>query len=172
MCIRDSYTTERNFFLNGFGNSQNTLIRATYRYIIPRSKESGFPQYEPTGQSKSLVRDILNLDDINEIMIEFKRIPRKLKGIDNRYDLYVPNDQGQLTKSIVPSPGGPIDATLKMWRCINAKTGNYAKTPRYYQWLNAMIYRAYFGSEDGAEFKGKNRVTSKDETDWIPYDYE
>jgi hypothetical protein len=34
-----------------------------------------------------------------------------------------------------------------------------------------MIFRLFFGSKDGVEYQGRNKTKSKDDTYWIPYDY-
>jgi hypothetical protein len=184
-----NYITNRDFFLNGFGDGRNTLIKATYYYIRPeivefRLKYPYADQFSTAGNIKNKVRYILGptwsnkefgtpgLNESDKLLVDFKRIPRKIKGIDNQYDIYEPNPLGQLSKSIIPSPGGPIDASFKIWRCLDTKTGKYVKPPLYYQWLNEMLFRGHFGSADGVENIGRNSVESKDETAWIPYDYE
>jgi hypothetical protein len=160
----------KTFFLNGHGELRNQLVNATYRYIYPVEPDT--KDQEPDGSVLNKVMDIFNLDNANDLSVEIKRIPRKLRNIDNIFDKYQPNQFGQLTKSLLPSPGGPIDATLKVWRCLDPKTGAYLKeTPLYYQWLNEMIFRCYYGSADRAEFKGKQNTQSKDPTAWVPYDY-
>lgn len=161
--------SERKFFLNGAGKERNQLITAKYKYIISTDNA---PKREPDGSIDNKIMDIYNLDNIQELFVEFKVIPRKLRNIDKIFDKYEPNQYGQLTQSILPSEGGPIDATFKVWKCLDPKTGKYLNnTPLYYQWLNEMIFRCYFGSGDQAELKGKNNIQSKDETAWVTYDY-
>lgn len=160
----------KTFFLNGHGEARNQLILAQYMYIYP--VEPNTKDQEPDGSIQNKVMDVFNLDNVNELSVEVKRIPRKLRNTDNIFDKYQPNQFGQLTKSLLPSPGGPIDATLKIWRCLDPNTGAYLKeTPLYYKWLNEMIFRCYYGSADRAEFKGKQNTQSKDPTAWVPYDY-
>lgn len=160
---------ERQFFLNFAGIEKAQLVKATYSYILPIIETKIEKPSKTTVQDR--VYNIFNLDDINNILVDFKRIPRAIKGKDTIYDIYEPNDLGQLTKSIIPAPGGPIDCTFRAWRCIDVLTGKYITTPLYYQWLNEMLFRGFYGSKDGIEHKGKINAESKDETYWIPYDY-
>jgi uncharacterized protein YsxB (DUF464 family) len=163
------WTSERKFFLNGYGKERNQLIIAEYKYIVATDNST---KTKPDGIVENKITDIFNLDSTYNLFVEFKIIPRKLRNIDKKYDQYSPNQYGQLTKSILPSAGGPIDTKFKIWRCLDPKTGIYLdKTPLYYQWLNEMIFRCYFGSSDLAEFKGASTTQSKDEAAWIPYDY-
>jgi hypothetical protein len=86
--------------------------------------------------------------------------------------MYEPNDVGALSKSIYPAPGGPIDGSFRIWKCIDSKTGQYVQPySPYYYWLNEMLFRTYFGSVDGLEYQGRETVQSKDEGYWIPYDF-
>ena len=160
---------ERQFFLNFAGIEKAQLIKATYEYILPVIDINIERPFTTTVENR--VYNIFNLDDINRLKVDFKRIPRMIKNKDTQYDIYEPNDRGQLAKSIIPSPGGPIDSTFKIWKCLDIESGAYVEPPLYYKWLNEMLFRAHFGSVDAIEHKGVMNSESKDETYWIPYDY-
>jgi hypothetical protein len=160
---------QREFFLNFAGIEKAQLVKATYEYILPVIDINVERPFTTTVQNK--VYNIFNLDDINRLKVDFKRIPRMIKNKDTQYDIYEPNDRGQLSKSIIPSPGGPIDSTFKVWKCLDIESGAYVEPPLYYKWLNEMLFRAHFGSVDAIEHKGVMNSESKDETYWIPYDY-
>ena len=164
-----NFIAERKFFLNLHGKEKAQQVIAKYNYITPLGPAE--PDIPPDGDVKNKVYNIFNLDKTNELIVEFKRIPRAIKGVDTQYEIFEPNDFGELTKSITPPVGGPIDASLRMWKCLDPKTGAYIKPPVYYNWLNEMIFRLYFGSADGIEYQGRNKTKSKDIMYWIPYDY-
>jgi len=165
-----NYIIERKFFLSLDGKERAQEVIGIYEYITPIGPEN--PDIEPDGDLKNKVYNIFNLDNTNELYVEFKRIPRLLRNKDLEFDLYEPNNFGELTKSILPAPGGPSDSSFRVWKCIDSKTGSYVAPPNvYYQWLNEMLFRTYFGSVDGVEHRGREMVKSKDETYWIPYDF-
>lgn len=175
------YSVERNFFLNGLSQERNQLVTVIETYIIPTvkfsdqvpisAKDNESSNYAD-GYVKNKVGHIFDLTNTNQLKVRFKRIPRKWKGIDTYYDVYKPNYLGELpARSIIPSPGGPIDHTLKFWQCISSKTGKYIDPPLYFKWLNEMIFRAYYGSVDAAEHCGRSTCESREISEWIPYDY-
>jgi len=164
-----NFVTERKFFLNLHGKEIAQQVIAKYNYIVPLGPAE--PDIPPDGDLKNKVYNIFNLDNTDNLFIEFKRIPRAIKGVDTQYEMFEPDTYGNLTKSTTPAEGGPIDASLRMWKCLDPKTGSYIKPPPYYNWLNEMIFRLYFGSADGVEYQGRNTTKSKDIMYWIPYDY-
>jgi hypothetical protein len=127
---------------------------------------------DPDGNITNKVINIFNLDNTFDLIVDFKRIPRALRGKDTSFDLYDPNENGDLIKSIIPSPGGPIDGSLRVWKCLDAKTGYPIPLTNYYKILNEMIFRNHFGSVDGVEHLGRIKSKTKDETYWVPYDYD
>lgn len=165
-----NYEITRKFFLNLHGQERAQLVTAKYEYICPIFPSE--PDIPPDGSIKNKVYNIFNLDKTDNLTVEFKRIPRAIRGSDTIYDKFVPDSYGNLTKTTTPPEGGPINATLRMWKCLDPATGAYVKPPAYYNWLNEMTFRLYFGSADGVEYQGRNKTTSKDITYWIPYDYD
>jgi hypothetical protein len=165
-----NYVVERTFFLNFHGSERAQGITATYSYICPIGPSQ--PDVEPDGNVKNKIYNIFNLDKTEKLHVDFKRIPRLLRNKDTQFDMYEPNDVGALSKSIYPAPGGPIDGSFRIWKCIDSKTGQYVQPySPYYYWLNEMLFRTYFGSVDGLEYQGRETVQSKDEGYWIPYDF-
>ena len=165
-----NHVVERTFFLNFHGSERAQGITAIYSYICPLGP--AVPEVEPDGNITNKVYNIFNLDKTTKLYVDFKRIPRLLRNKDPQFDMYEPNDFGELSKSIYPAPGGPIDGSFRVWKCIDAKTGEYVVPYNpYYIWLNEMLFRTYFGSVDGIEYQGRETVQSKDEGYWIPYDF-
>ncbi len=165
-----NYFIERTFFLNFNGSERAQLVTATYNYMIPISPDK--PDIDPDGNITNKVMNIFNLDNTTNLIVDFKRIPRALRGKDTSFDLYDPNENGDLIKSIIPSPGKPIDGSLRIWKCLDAKTGYPIALTNYYRILNEMIFRNHFGSVDGVEHLGRIKSKTKDETYWVPYDYD
>lgn len=158
---------DRTFYLNGNGSKGN-IIRATYKYVIPSVTDIGL-------ETKK-VREILNLDDTNNIYLDFRKIARNLRGNDPMFDAYIPNTDGMLTKSLVPYGGGPIDNNLKVWKAIYTETGAQAPLPEYFKWMNLMKYIAFYKNYllDPFSFdinRGLTTIRSRDEMELIPYDY-
>jgi hypothetical protein len=165
------HEVSREFFINAFGKERNQLVKSKETYLLPILPNLDELAASADGNLNNKVKDIFNLDNTKQIFVKFKRIPRKLRKYDPNYDRYVPNYLGELTKSLIPGPGGPFDTTLQFWYCIDYKTGQYVDLPRYFKWLNEMIYRAYYGSTDAVEHSGRNLSESRETFDWIPYDY-
>lgn len=164
-----AYRIERKFFVNNLGDSINSLITATYTYVIPKidTEKTETPISDNSISNK--VYNIFNLDNVNELKVKFKRIPRKLKESDTDYDVYIPNEYGQLTKSLLPGPGGPNDSNMKIWKCFDRITKQSTPLPHYYTMLNEMVFRSFFGSADAAEHGGRELMESKEDIGWIPY---
>jgi hypothetical protein len=159
---------ERTFYLNGNGNRGN-IVRAIYTYKIPT-----VIKFDPS--TNQTVDELFNLDNNNEIHMEFRKIPRNLRNVDNIFDLYVPNVEGFLTKAIRPSPGGEVDDNLRIWKAIYAKTGLPAPLPDNFKWMNLMKYLAFYNnyllSNYGLDLnQNLDLVRCRDELELIPYDY-
>jgi hypothetical protein len=164
----ETLVVDRSFFINAYGKERNQLVTSRETYVLPKIFT---PKTPPDGQVGNKVKNIFNLDNINNLKVRFRRIPRKLSKIDTHHEKYNPNEFGQLTKSLLSGPGGPFYPDLQFWYCINTRTGSYIDPPKYFKWLNEMIFRAYYGSIDGAEHRGSSLSSSKEYFDWLPYDY-
>lgn len=161
--------TERYVFLNFAGIEKPQLVKITHKYILPIIEENITLPYSST--VKDRVYNIFNLNNTDNLKVIFKRIPRTIKNADTNYAMYDPDKYGNLSKSITPPDGGPIDPLFKTWQCIDTETKLPTDPPVYYKWLNEMMFRAIYGSVDKIEQKGAILAESKDETYWIPYDY-
>jgi len=165
-------TMDREFFLSCDNNIRDTLVKVRETYIVPRSPAN----------IRGKVKNIFNLNDSSQVFIKFRNIPRKLKTTDNLYSRYVYDYYGRLGPDIIPPKGGPMYNNYLGWRCVKVNTGNpndpypdktdgqIIPTPTFYQWMNEMIFRGFFGSTDGVENKN-DIMDSKEIWEWIPYEY-
>lgn len=167
--ITNIYSQERDLFLNMLGSHKNYQLTIKETYLIPTRNLS--TNTSPDGDVINKIKDIFNLKNTNQLYVQFRKLPRKLKGYDRSYDKYVPNKSGQLAKTIIPSPGGQNIANFAIWKAIDITNGKVVPTPDYYIWQNEMIFRGFFGSSDAAEHGNNPFVETKDPDDWIPYDF-
>ena len=115
------------------------------------------------------------LDTNDEILVRFKYNTRKLRHIDNFYKKYIISPNGSVSSGGI---GGtdemPIKNSFYSWFCNYVDRGtNTLNTviPPYYMMLNEMIFRGFFGSADGLEFKTTTLKTQYPH-EWIPYEYD
>lgn len=163
------YTT-RNFSVNA-GGAKDIVVLVTEKYLMPSQEYIAQGSRAPIGNVSNKVQDIFNLDDTQQLFVQFRNIPRKLKGVDQHYDKLTPTNTGAYA-SAFKGVGANINNELMMWRCINKGTGAYTEIPDYYKLQNEMIFRAFFGSVDGIEHKNTIQSDNKDPWEWIPYEYE
>jgi hypothetical protein len=170
--------SSRTFYVNGGESRKGAIIRATYTYfqLIPKNDTEEPEANEVDGGSKGTVKYIFNLDKTDNIYIDFKKIPRNLRNVDNIFDRHVPNSDGFLTKSLIPSPGGPVDASLKTWKCISSTSGREVPLPDNFKWMNLMKYIAFYKNYLIEEYnldinQNMQIVRCRDEMELIPYDY-
>lgn len=176
-----TYSSERSFFLNGNGERRGGIVKAKYSYIIPRYTA---PILKPEGSLENKVKDIFNLDNTNKINVDFKKINRNLRNVDNLYDKYVPTIDGLLVKSLTPPPGGKIDNSLKIWQCYGRKDGAPITLPANFSWMNLVKYMSFYNTYLIDIFKdktidydifdlnnGTQNIKVRDEMGLIPYDY-
>ena len=183
MSAPNLYRVERIFFLNALGNEPNQPVQSSETYLLPLEdkRKTGidspvgrapiFSGERPDGSLTNKVKHIFPLIDQDKLMVRFRHIPRKSKHIDPYFDRRVPDQNGNASKSIIPSPGGTVDNSLMAWQCIDRRDKTYVIPPPYYQWQNEMLFRTYFGSLDGIENIGKDMMQTKEPGEWIPYDY-
>jgi len=167
--IKGGLAIDRSYFVNNLGDSINSLITVRYTYTIPKNEKILAPVSDNILENK--VYNIFNLDNVNDLKIKFKRIPRQLKDSDTDFDRYTPDDDGKLTKSLKPAPGGPHDNNMKIWKCLDRNTGASCALPAYYRMANEMVFRAFFGSADAVEHGGQDFIRSREDAAWIPYGY-
>lgn len=177
MSAPNLYRVERIFFLNALGNEPNQPVRSTETYLLPlENNQTGrvgakYSGETPDGALTNKVKHIFPLINQDKLLVRFTHIPRKSKHIDPYFDRRVPDQNGNASKSMVPSPGGTVDNSLMAWQCIDRRDKAYVIPPPYYQWQNEMLFRTYFGSLDGIENIGKDMMQTKEPGEWIPYDY-
>lgn len=173
--------SERTFFLNGGSESKGGIVKAKYSYMTPTYIEDNI---KPEGELRNKVKDIFNLDNTNNIYIDFKKINRNLRNVDNLYDKYIPSIDGLLVKSLTPPPGGPIDNSLKIWKCYSNRDGQEISLPANFKWMNLVKYLTFYNTYLINLFKeslidynifdinnGTNNIKIRDEMGLIPYDY-
>jgi hypothetical protein len=167
------YPVERKFFINA-GGPRDTYVVATEIYLVPEYTNPSLKKDYSNIENR--VYNIFNLDDASNLSIKIRNIPRKLKGMDNHYDKYIPDKYGNLSKSIVPSDGGPIWSNPRFWNCIKVQQADDAENYKltnptdYLKMQNEMIFRAFFGSIDGIEHK-EDILESLYPWEWIPFEY-
>lgn len=154
-------TQERFMFFTEDDYLKEMLVTVVDTYLIPSDKN-----YSAITTAEEL------LSDSDNIYIRFRNIPRKFKEIDSYYDTYRPNRMGQPVKQLGFFTKGETYNNFVCWRCTTDKERqNYVETPLFYQYMNEMIFRSFYGSADGVEHKNIGIAKSKEPWEWIPYEY-
>lgn len=120
------------------------------------------------------VKDRIDLANLDNLSVKFRNIPRKLRSLDSEdFEKYTYNKEGNLVKAKISLPGsvGYVANNFTCWHCINPSGQYIENIPPYYKLANEMRYRAFFGSVDGIENKNTPYMDSKDDWEWIPYEY-
>ena len=171
--------TKKTFFIS-CNDPDSDGIANKMKDIIVNTQEKYFYPQIANNMKEGLVRDIFNLNTQSEIYVKFKNVPRKLKTIDQYYNRYEYDYNGNIGESIFSSENGPMSNGFAAWACVGVKDsesfdinnqGKYIEPPDFYKMQNEMIFRAFFGSTDGVEHKNTNSMTSKEMWEWIPYEY-
>lgn len=130
------------------------------------------------------VYNIYNLDNITELKVQFRKVPRTLRGIDAigsvlRYGetmSYKPQNRPPLDPLDIFGVGR-VESLINNfyeWKCIELnqnRTGlEEATTPDFFKLLNEMVFRSFFGSVDEIENKTP-RLKSLYDFEMIPYEY-
>jgi hypothetical protein len=200
---------ERKFRINGdknitsFANNEELLIEVTETYYVAIEPTPSLAKNDFSGDARgdllngidraqmvgkpTRVYNIFNLDDINNLQIQFRKVPRLMRGIDFigtvlRYgenSSYRPQRSGGAGSIINPTdifnsrPESLIN-NFYQWKCYqkNPTTQKIdeAQMPEFFHLLNEMIFRAFFGSVD--EIENKNpQLRSLYDFEMIPYEY-
>jgi hypothetical protein len=126
------------------------------------------------------VYNIFNLDDINKLKVQFRKVPRQLRGIDYyttvyRYGNY--NTTFRPISSFLPptelSIGDTLNNNFYCWECLQPNANGFlikTTTTDFLKHQNEMIFRAFYGSVDGIEIK--NDLRSLFPWEMIPYEYD
>jgi hypothetical protein len=131
------------------------------------------------------VQNIFNLDDINSIDVQIKRIPRMLRGCDILGTVYRYGNRNIFRQQSSSNPrvpfevdgiglNGPINNGLYCWICLQQRLSDnslrYAPLPPFFQHQNEMIFRSFFGSIDRIENRTDLMVPYYP-WELIPYEY-
>lgn len=131
------------------------------------------------------VENIFNLDNVDQIQVQIKRIPRLLRGCDILSTLYRYGQRSIFRPQSSSNPkipyevdligiNGTINNSLYCWVCLqkdNTDTLQYAKLPVFFQLQNEMIFRSLFGSIDRIENRTDTMVAYYP-WELIPYEYD
>jgi hypothetical protein len=168
------YPVSREFLINS-GGLTDIKVDSYEIYLVPVDDTVPIDDYSAI---PNRVCSIFNLDTANQIQLKIRNMPRKLKGIDNHYDKYFAGPTGALSKSTLPSDGGPVWANPRFWHCLQVDPNNHNNTDNfkftsatdYLKLQNEMIFRAFYNSIDGIEHKSEF-LESLYPWEWIPYEY-
>lgn len=137
----------------------------------------------------SRVYNIFNLDNTKNLKVQFRKAPRAMRGIDAigtilRYGentSYRPQGRPPLDPLDVFGIGR-VESLINnfyQWRCLQKDPGATkesggslltAITPEFFQLLNEMVFRSFFGSVDNIENK-TDTLRSLYDFEMIPYEY-
>lgn len=140
------------------------------------------------------VINIFNLDSTNTLKVNFRRIPRSIRGRDRSGQVQRIDKYGNRYASPEASMGfaGNVDSGSLIPQDIDIADGKYLindmyawycfrkdkdgtlqpeTVPDYFKLLNEMEFRAFFGSEDGLENKNINVVETLNPEEMIPYEF-
>jgi hypothetical protein len=164
------YISSKKFIVCPSSDSgKDVLVFATEYYIRP---ENLFPAPKDTLKAKKIKEVFTSLPN-QKLKIKFKNIPRKLRDVDpSQYKKYsfdymgnlVPNGKSSSTLNIVEN-------NFQCWECVNSSGNLVKELPPYFIASNEMRYRAFFGSVDGIENKNTDLTDSKQDWEWIPYEF-
>lgn len=145
------------------------------------------------GSHPGKVINIFNLDNTDTLKVNFRRIPRMIRGKDRSGQVQRIDKYGNRYPSPEPSSFGgtlnagslmPIDIDITdgnymindmyAWHCFRKdKNGKFIpeSVPDYFKLLNEMEFRGFFGSEDGLENKSLNIVETLNPEEMVPYEF-
>lgn len=149
--------------------------------FLPTTK--GFGLVDDTGYRSPIptrVYNVFNLDDVNQLKVQFRKVPRQLRGVDFLTTVYKYGKDGSTYRplSTVLAPleltiGQTLNNNFYHWHCIQADK-NYrvvaATTPDFLSYQNEMIFRSFYGSVDNIE--NKDNLISLFPFEIIPYEYD
>lgn len=131
------------------------------------------------------VYNIFNLDDTLALKVQFRKIPRQLRGVDLSNTVYRYGRAGVFRQTNPANPPGPTEVDIisgegslnnqfYVWQCIEknsaTKKAMNSTLPNFLKLQNEMAYRAFYGSVDGIENKSR-MLESLYPWELIPYEY-
>jgi len=146
--------------------------------------------YDASRNNPTRVYNIFNLDNVDNLLVQFRKIPRLQRGIDKAYtvlrygelssyrqqragDPIAPKDSFGTDTGGLPSTNS-LNNIFYQWECFqkNPQTNQIEKaiTPDIFSLLNEMTFRTFFGSVDGIEYK-EGKLKSLYNFELIPFEY-
>jgi len=147
--------TTQNFYMGcgEFKNDSIVRLDLAFRYYVPEAAHGFISARELLGNSE-------------EIRVRFKYIPRKIQT-----DFTITLGQNAVNQS-----------QLYFWECHETNPKNLYnertrinKTPPFYQVLNEMIFRAWFGERQKISTQdtfGVDTFVTQNHYKWVPYEYD
>ena len=127
------------------------------------------------------VYNVFNLDMTDELQVQFRKIPRMIKGVDYRNTVYRYGVAGSAFRPLVGevapvevSTDSSLNNLFYYWQCLQRNTvgeWKYTDLPDTFKLFNEMMFRGFFGSSDYIEHKSST-LESLYPWEWIPYEYE
>ena len=131
--------------------------------------------HEGSSSNISKVRAADILDSTDDVLVRFRYNTRKLRHVDNFLKKYTIQPNGGVTyDGVFGTDEMPIKNSFYSWFCNYINRGAdtlETMIPPYYMMLNEMIFRGFFGSNDGLELKSSTSKTQYPH-EWIPYEYD
>jgi hypothetical protein len=134
------------------------------------------------------IQNIVNLDQVNDLSVMVKRVPRLLRGADLLSTIYRYGSKAEFrpdsakTMDLIPfevdltEVYGNINNSLYIWTALQRDGTEFnrlapATLPDFFKLQNEMTFRAFFGSVDKIENKA-SVAPSHFPWELIPYEYE
>lgn len=133
----------------------------------PDKSPAGFGLLTNRGLSRTgmslKIYNVCNLDDTNNLSVQVRKIPRQIRGVDllstiNRYanpDTYRPKLGGSLLDPLDATTPQILNNNFYYWACYENVGDTLIQTipPPFFQLMNEMMYRSFYGSVDRIENK-------------------
>lgn len=150
--------------------------------IINSSPRVGLMDFTGSRLTKPIrVHNVFNLDDTNDLKVQFRKIPRMIKGVDYRNTVNRYGISGSIFRPIVGdvpplevATSSSLNNLFYYWQCIQRNEygdWKYTTLPDLYKLFNEMEYRGFFGSTDHIEYKDRI-LESLYPWEIIPYEYD
>jgi len=130
--------------------------------------------------------NIFNLDNTNALKIQFRKIPRQIRGVDLSNTVYRYGKAGPYRQTNYGNPPSPTELDIVsgegslnndfyIWKCVEKdivtkQARASTSLPEFLQLQNEMAFRAFYGSLDGIENKSRI-MESLYAWELIPYEY-
>jgi len=163
--LNSETSNSKKIMISRLDSTKSMIVSTREEYIRPSGT---------LAKTQGKLKDRIDLANIGNLFVKFRNIPRKLRSLDSEdFEKYTYDKQGNLVKAKISSPGsvGYIANNFTCWHCVDPSGQYIENIPPYYKLANEMRYRAFFGSVDGIENKNSPYLDSKEDWEWIPYEY-